>query len=167
MIRRPPRSTLFPYTTLFRSPHLFPPHIFYPLGAPGSVIGVGRTCLLEGGAPVSQGLSPCYLREANPISGVQDSQAYPVRAQYLTGIGDWCREGLCPNRTSEIQAQELWWNNRKERCFFSSGSVKLAEQASGLLVVSHFASKKGEPNLKKRLIGIAKGNYEGKEKQII
>src|SRR3712207_7159560 len=25
MIRRPPRSTLFPYTTLFRSPRLFPP----------------------------------------------------------------------------------------------------------------------------------------------
>src|SRR3712207_7850817 len=24
MIRRPPRSTLFPYTTLFRSNHLFP-----------------------------------------------------------------------------------------------------------------------------------------------
>src|SRR5256885_4558438 len=24
MIRRPPRSTLFPYTTLFRSPHLRP-----------------------------------------------------------------------------------------------------------------------------------------------
>src|SRR3989454_2429747 len=24
MIRRPPRSTLFPYTTLFRSPHLVP-----------------------------------------------------------------------------------------------------------------------------------------------
>src|SRR3712207_7327114 len=24
MIRRPPRSTLFPYTTLFRSDHLFP-----------------------------------------------------------------------------------------------------------------------------------------------
>src|SRR2546422_2611871 len=24
MIRRPPRSTLFPYTTLFRSPHLMP-----------------------------------------------------------------------------------------------------------------------------------------------
>src|SRR2546423_6852999 len=23
MIRRPPRSTLFPYTTLFRSPHVF------------------------------------------------------------------------------------------------------------------------------------------------
>src|SRR2546430_4117016 len=25
MIRRPPRSTLFPYTTLFRSPRLVPP----------------------------------------------------------------------------------------------------------------------------------------------
>src|SRR3712207_7429117 len=25
MIRRPPRSTLFPYTTLFRSPHQLPP----------------------------------------------------------------------------------------------------------------------------------------------
>src|SRR3712207_7380806 len=25
MIRRPPRSTLFPYTTLFRSPQRFPP----------------------------------------------------------------------------------------------------------------------------------------------
>src|SRR2546422_11586141 len=26
MIRRPPRSTLFPYTTLFRSPRPSPPH---------------------------------------------------------------------------------------------------------------------------------------------
>src|SRR5689334_23856587 len=26
MIRRPPRSTLFPYTTLFRSPFCFPRH---------------------------------------------------------------------------------------------------------------------------------------------
>src|SRR5688572_32525764 len=26
MIRRPPRSTLFPYTTLFRSPTAHPPH---------------------------------------------------------------------------------------------------------------------------------------------
>src|SRR5688572_32535863 len=26
MIRRPPRSTLFPYTTLFRSPHPHVPH---------------------------------------------------------------------------------------------------------------------------------------------
>src|SRR5258708_14066227 len=33
MIRRPPRSTLFPYTTLFRSPafHQNPPELFNPL----------------------------------------------------------------------------------------------------------------------------------------
>src|SRR5690554_7588079 len=40
MIRRPPRSTLFPYTTLFRSPS-----IVYLIGAPGSSrakIGVTR-----------------------------------------------------------------------------------------------------------------------------
>src|SRR2546430_9607279 len=28
MIRRPPRSTLFPYTTLFRSPADFPPAVY-------------------------------------------------------------------------------------------------------------------------------------------
>src|SRR2546422_7647665 len=39
MIRRPPRSTLFPYTTLFRS----------PLGAPGSSPAPEAT--LERGAP--------------------------------------------------------------------------------------------------------------------
>src|SRR2546422_2425492 len=33
MIRRPPRSTLFPYTTLFRS-RLIPPHDFGKTGSP-------------------------------------------------------------------------------------------------------------------------------------
>src|SRR3712207_8122349 len=32
MIRRPPRSTLFPYTTLFRSPH--PPELHQPRDRP-------------------------------------------------------------------------------------------------------------------------------------
>src|SRR2546426_7367554 len=31
MIRRPPRSTLFPYTTLFRSPHHAGEHLFREL----------------------------------------------------------------------------------------------------------------------------------------
>src|SRR3712207_7199734 len=34
MIRRPPRSTLFPYTTLFRSHHC-PVQVAQPPGAPG------------------------------------------------------------------------------------------------------------------------------------
>src|SRR3712207_8424280 len=36
MIRRPPRSTLFPYTTLFRSRPV------HPAGAPESLCAVGR-----------------------------------------------------------------------------------------------------------------------------
>src|SRR2546422_7646056 len=34
MIRRPPRSTLFPYTTLFRSLGVAPPHLRLPFGQP-------------------------------------------------------------------------------------------------------------------------------------
>src|SRR2546425_9727979 len=34
MIRRPPRSTLFPYTTLFRSQRAVPPEGALPLSAP-------------------------------------------------------------------------------------------------------------------------------------
>src|SRR2546430_13110306 len=30
MIRRPPRSTLFPYTTLFRSPEFYVPTVVHP-----------------------------------------------------------------------------------------------------------------------------------------
>src|SRR5256885_6252515 len=37
MIRRPPRSTLFPYTTLFRSGHEFP-------SGPGDVYEAGLHC---------------------------------------------------------------------------------------------------------------------------
>src|SRR3712207_7865984 len=32
MIRRPPRSTLFPYTTLFRSEYVFPPRTTEAMG---------------------------------------------------------------------------------------------------------------------------------------
>src|SRR3712207_9005614 len=41
MIRRPPRSTLFPYTTLFRSPAPKPGHIppNYPGKSPATVFG--------------------------------------------------------------------------------------------------------------------------------
>src|SRR5258707_10366489 len=47
MIRRPPRSTLFPYTTLFRSLHPSPTAIFYLVPALGKlrsdsqVVGLG------------------------------------------------------------------------------------------------------------------------------
>src|SRR2546422_8538355 len=37
MIRRPPRSTLFPYTTLFRSRHALQHPVSVPRGGPGVV----------------------------------------------------------------------------------------------------------------------------------
>src|SRR3712207_7488167 len=59
MIRRPPRSTLFPYTTLFRSPRLLPdPHRHRGAGdrgagvaAPGPPRGGTRAHLQLPGAP--------------------------------------------------------------------------------------------------------------------
>src|SRR5258707_5790510 len=37
MIRRPPRSTLFPYTTLFRSAHIVELNVHVPVSAPRDV----------------------------------------------------------------------------------------------------------------------------------
>src|SRR5688572_33418600 len=52
MIRRPPRSTLFPYTTLFRSPGLWPGVLpidsaFRIIILPGEPKGIGRWHLVR------------------------------------------------------------------------------------------------------------------------
>src|SRR3712207_320246 len=44
MIRRPPRSTLFPYTTLFRSLFTCPCHIIAQLSKLDLDIGLSSTC---------------------------------------------------------------------------------------------------------------------------
>src|SRR3989449_5440164 len=41
MIRRPPRSTLFPYTTLFRSDAGLPPGVLNLVAGPGGTVGEG------------------------------------------------------------------------------------------------------------------------------
>src|SRR5438034_3818250 len=57
MIRRPPRSTLFPYTTLFRSEHVAPHRELGVLltqpGQLGPLILAQRTVALTAAAPVS------------------------------------------------------------------------------------------------------------------
>src|SRR5688572_32556157 len=51
MIRRPPRSTLFPYTTLFRSPPL--PHLRLGSGGDRQLLGRLGPGRLIGGAPLA------------------------------------------------------------------------------------------------------------------
>src|SRR5256885_6024724 len=63
MIRRPPRSTLFPYTTLFRSRHGRPP---YEALTPGRIRGASALCAADSGASrseehTSELQSPCNL----------------------------------------------------------------------------------------------------------
>src|SRR2546422_4349189 len=43
MIRRPPRSTLFPYTTLFRSPEYAPNHLFVRGGRRARIVFAADT----------------------------------------------------------------------------------------------------------------------------
>src|SRR3712207_8641821 len=48
MIRRPPRSTLFPYTTLFRSGDVGDPHTINPTPVPGWSSGIATLAAGEG-----------------------------------------------------------------------------------------------------------------------
>src|SRR5215467_15665260 len=47
MIRRPPRSTLFPYTTLFRSPRRIEMHLHFPKEPGGLVRGDRKSTRLN------------------------------------------------------------------------------------------------------------------------
>src|SRR5256885_8765323 len=82
MIRRPPRSTLFPYTTLFRS--LNPP---LPLGTDGaSRLGMLDACdepqLLQ---PALQKLrQPIAVRHERRVGGDPDGQRVRVRSEEHT-----------------------------------------------------------------------------------
>src|SRR3989449_6093063 len=60
MIRRPPRSTLFPYTTLFRSGLTVPPRVDEAQGMPMSDGGV-RAEVAVGGVP--RVLRPAQARD--------------------------------------------------------------------------------------------------------
>src|SRR3712207_7314095 len=69
MIRRPPRSTLFPYTTLFRSPQ------------PGGVLevsGFGAVAGVAGEQPAGA-VHPCPT--ASQISAVEQVEGDPERAR--------------------------------------------------------------------------------------
>src|SRR2546430_9329616 len=79
MIRRPPRSTLFPYTTLFRSPNVDNPY-FQEFAAQGQ-----------------------SLFQASGDSGAwgSGSAIYPADDPYVTSVGGTRSE----EHTSELQSQ--------------------------------------------------------------
>src|SRR5947208_9551349 len=58
MIRRPPRSTLFPYTTLFRSPLLVTPEVQAELERRGQVELIGAPSIDWVGVPLKIGDRP-------------------------------------------------------------------------------------------------------------
>src|SRR2546427_13236465 len=71
MIRRPPRSTLFPYTTLFRSHHERWDGTGYPDGLRGEEIPIGARII--GAAEVFDALSTsrAYQEKMSPEKAVQ------------------------------------------------------------------------------------------------
>src|SRR3712207_8403964 len=81
MIRRPPRSTLFPYTTLFRSPRAWFPRQLPPAASAeerGDGRPAGRLCICPcgGTAPSWRGglLSECARRSEEHTSELQSRQ---------------------------------------------------------------------------------------------
>src|SRR3712207_7978370 len=102
MIRRPPRSTLFPYTTLFRSSLAA---AFQQIGQNGALGGSYKTsvqpcCVSKSGAIVGQVLSA----EGQPVSGVRRSEEHTSELQsrqYLV-----CRLLLEKKKKNDINTNE-------------------------------------------------------------
>src|SRR3712207_6923785 len=101
MIRRPPRSTLFPYTTLFRSPHRQP---HGPGAGPDAARGGGRA-----GAALPAGAAARRAPLADPARARSEEHTSELQSrQYLV-----CRL-LLEKKKHEIQAvgaldvERLW-----------------------------------------------------------
>src|SRR3712207_7800509 len=86
MIRRPPRSTLFPYTTLFRSPAIDEAVLRYPLLQPSSLYG--------GADPLETLRGGFLLADPSPVDEV-------------VGPGALLVEGVrSEEHTSELQSRQ-------------------------------------------------------------
>ena len=96
MIRRPPRSTLFPYTTLFRSAYTV-----------GAAIAIKKGCKRAADAAAAIG------------EGLQIGRAHvwtPVTLESRMPSSAWKKEQLCPKAQRfsatvrpELRALSRWW----------------------------------------------------------
>src|SRR2546429_5964437 len=82
MIRRPPRSTLFPYTTLFRSPDIC------------AIIGVTETCIARN-LMLSVGTLTVWISAAEVLAALLESPLY-------CAVSEWLRS---EEHTSELQSR--------------------------------------------------------------
>src|SRR5256885_6227931 len=86
MIRRPPRSTLFPYTTLFRSPRSLPP--MPPPGGNPTTSVTGRS-----EEHTSELQSPCNLVCRLLLEKKKKSNTYHLSLNYI----DYCSNSTEPH----------------------------------------------------------------------
>src|SRR5256885_4877291 len=102
MIRRPPRSTLFPYTTLFRSRD--------PVGQPLDVVRVGRARVL---AQLHPGAPGRAARQSTRLHSRHLVISYAVfclekkkrsRRSWAPAPGRGARTGRSEEHTAEIQS---------------------------------------------------------------
>src|SRR3989454_9255506 len=98
MIRRPPRSTLFPYTTLFRSSHWVRTDDGILARRPPAARGSGETAGRSRGAE--------HLREPPPVRPHGGSGAVPPRPGARSPTRRRSRRGLSRSEehTSELQS---------------------------------------------------------------
>src|SRR5438876_4807229 len=84
MIRRPPRSTLFPYTTLFRSPR--PARPAPPLDPPGPVGGLAvdrKSTRLNSSHPSISYAVFCLKKKNNPPPILKQPSRHPYNPSVL------------------------------------------------------------------------------------
>src|SRR2546428_9829188 len=79
MIRRPPRSTLFPYTTLFRSV----PVVQWSLLLCGSLAGVGRAPLSRGGDRKSTRLNSSHDQISYAVFCLKKKKRHAINSSPL------------------------------------------------------------------------------------
>src|SRR2546430_6101056 len=101
MIRRPPRSTLFPYTTLFRSIHRLETEIERPrLGAPGHV----QTTPAGGGTPQAADRDQPSVESRRQLAPV-DLDRHQLRELLLTLLGLRQRPALVDGHHQRVGRQ--------------------------------------------------------------
>src|SRR3712207_9072990 len=96
MIRRPPRSTLFPYTTLFRS--ALPPLL--PL-----VRSQARKVIVAVPLKLSMGQKRILVSSSDASKRVEASETLSMSVQFVSPLVEYCQV-RSEEHTSELQSRQ-------------------------------------------------------------